>query len=124
MFLPYGISDHSPAILVIPQAMQKRNKSSRFANYVADKNGFHDLMAKNWNVGVEGHDMYRLVKKIKSLKPHLNKFNWSNGNLFDKVVELRKKLHDIQGVIDQDPHNSNLREESQLLIEYKEVVTD
>lgn len=97
MFLPYGISDHSPAILVIPQAMHKRNKSFRFANYIADKDGFHDLVAENWNVEIDGHDMYRLVKKLKTLKSHLSKFNWQNGNLFEKVIELRKKLHDIQG---------------------------
>ncbi|GJU39792.1 RNA-directed DNA polymerase, eukaryota, reverse transcriptase zinc-binding domain protein [Tanacetum coccineum] len=37
LFLPYGISDHSPAILKIPQVMKKKNKSFRLANYVTDK---------------------------------------------------------------------------------------
>ena len=67
----------------------------------------------------------RLVKKLKALKPHLNKLNWRNGNLFDKVVELRKKLHDVRGKIYLDPVNRSLRqEESELLIEYKDAVSN
>lgn len=44
VFLPYGISDHSPAILNIPQVMIRKKKSFRFANYVTDKDEFHTLV--------------------------------------------------------------------------------
>ena len=37
VFLPYGICDHNPAILNIPQAMVKKNKAFRMANYIAEK---------------------------------------------------------------------------------------
>ena len=125
VFLPYGISDHNLAILIIPQVMHKRNKSFRFTNYIANKTEFQDLVAEKWNMEIQGHAMYRLVKKLKVLKPHLNKLNWKNGNLFDKVVELKRKLHDVQGKIDLDPANRNLRkEESDILIEYKDALSD
>ncbi|GKD39054.1 RNA-directed DNA polymerase, eukaryota, reverse transcriptase zinc-binding domain protein [Tanacetum coccineum] len=37
IFLPYLISDHSPAILTFPKSISKKRKSFRFANYIADK---------------------------------------------------------------------------------------
>ncbi|GJZ30498.1 RNA-directed DNA polymerase, eukaryota, reverse transcriptase zinc-binding domain protein [Tanacetum coccineum] len=44
VFLPFGISDHSSAILKIPQVMVKKNKSFRIANYITDKVEFKDLV--------------------------------------------------------------------------------
>ncbi|GJU58820.1 RNA-directed DNA polymerase, eukaryota, reverse transcriptase zinc-binding domain protein [Tanacetum coccineum] len=49
LFLPYGISDHSPAILKIPQVLTKKNKSFRPANYITDKEEFkliHSVQVK------------------------------------------------------------------------------
>ena len=69
--------------------------------------------------------MFKLVHKLKALKPHLNKLNWKNGNLFDKVEELRGKLHDIQTKIDKDPLNKTLRnEEVQAIGEYNSALQD
>ncbi|GKB17042.1 RNA-directed DNA polymerase, eukaryota, reverse transcriptase zinc-binding domain protein [Tanacetum coccineum] len=90
IFLPYGISDHSPAILKIPQAMIRKRKSFRLANYVTDKREFTELVKDKWNTEVQGHAMYRLVSKLKGLKQHLNKLNWKNGNLNENVVLLRE----------------------------------
>ncbi|GKF74625.1 RNA-directed DNA polymerase, eukaryota, reverse transcriptase zinc-binding domain protein, partial [Tanacetum coccineum] len=100
VFLPFGISDHSPAILKIPQVMVKKNKSFRLANYITNKMEY-----------INGHSMYMMVKKLKGLKPHLDKLNWSNGNLFKKADELKEKLNEVQGKIDKDPTNKELREE-------------
>nr|GEZ08754.1 RNA-directed DNA polymerase, eukaryota, reverse transcriptase zinc-binding domain protein [Tanacetum cinerariifolium] len=75
LFLPYGIFDHSPAILKVPQAMKKKYKSFRIANYVIDKLEFKDMVKEKWNLEIQGHHMYKLLKKFKSLKPHLNKLN-------------------------------------------------
>ncbi|GJV44787.1 RNA-directed DNA polymerase, eukaryota, reverse transcriptase zinc-binding domain protein [Tanacetum coccineum] len=53
VFLPYGISDHSPAVLTSPKTIKAKSRSFRFANYIADKDDF--LM---WN-------LFENVKKIK-----------------------------------------------------------
>ncbi|GKE53700.1 RNA-directed DNA polymerase, eukaryota, reverse transcriptase zinc-binding domain protein, partial [Tanacetum coccineum] len=111
VFLPFGIFDHSSAILKIPQVMVKKNKSFRIANYITDKVEFKDLVREKWEVNINGHSMYRLVKKLKSLKPHLNKLNWSNGNLFQKTAVLKVKLHEVQSKINKDPTNKMLRAE-------------
>ncbi|GJR36052.1 RNA-directed DNA polymerase, eukaryota, reverse transcriptase zinc-binding domain protein [Tanacetum coccineum] len=47
VFLPYGISDHSPAVLTCSKAMKSSSRSFRFANYVADKEEFKTLVEGN-----------------------------------------------------------------------------
>ncbi|GKB77006.1 hypothetical protein Tco_0943901 [Tanacetum coccineum] len=89
IFLPFMISDHSPAVLVIPSFGIKKAKSFRVANYIADKSGFISEVSKQWNNDIQGYKMYSLVKKIKALKPVLNKMNWKNGDLTGKVENLR-----------------------------------
>ncbi|GJW84490.1 RNA-directed DNA polymerase, eukaryota, reverse transcriptase zinc-binding domain protein [Tanacetum coccineum] len=84
IFLPFMISDHSPATLVIPSCGIKK------AN---------------------------LVKKIKALKPILNKMNWKNGDLTVKVGNLRELLKESQATVEKNPHDQNLRKKSIEIIE-------
>ncbi|GJT16918.1 RNA-directed DNA polymerase, eukaryota, reverse transcriptase zinc-binding domain protein [Tanacetum coccineum] len=85
VFLPYGISDHNPAVLSYPRLIKLKSKSFRFANYIADMDGFLDLA--------------------------MNKLNWKNGNLLKNVKKLKSRLDDIQIKIDVDPSNIHLREQ-------------
>ncbi|GJZ52112.1 RNA-directed DNA polymerase, eukaryota, reverse transcriptase zinc-binding domain protein, partial [Tanacetum coccineum] len=109
VFLPYGISDHSLAVLTCSKNMKAQTRAFRFANYVADKEEFKTLVEEKWNKEVEGFAMFRLVKKLKAMKPVMNNLNWKNGNLNEKVKKLKKALDDIQNSIDKDPYNDSLR---------------
>ncbi|GKC25348.1 RNA-directed DNA polymerase, eukaryota, reverse transcriptase zinc-binding domain protein [Tanacetum coccineum] len=60
-FLPYGISDHSPAILNCPGVVRKNLKSFRLANYITEKEEFVDIVDTGWKKNVNGHAMYQLV---------------------------------------------------------------
>jgi hypothetical protein len=92
-FHPYLVSDHSPAVLTIPDVLKKKRKSFRFANYIADKKEFLHLVQQFWSADVEGFQMYKVVK-LKSLKRPLNELKWKNGNLFKRVVDLKAELKD------------------------------
>nr|GEV49391.1 hypothetical protein [Tanacetum cinerariifolium] len=85
VFLPYIISDHSHAILVFPKGLQKKRK------------------------GDKGCKMYRVVQKLKSLKKPLRKLSWKNGNIFEKVHEMKLKLALAQSNLDADPLNKSLK---------------
>ncbi|PWA66526.1 RNA-directed DNA polymerase, eukaryota, Reverse transcriptase zinc-binding domain protein [Artemisia annua] len=125
VFLPYGISYHSPAVLNCPKALRKKRRSFRFANYIADKDDFLTTVKKHWMNYSQGHAMFQLVQKLKALKPHMNNLNWKNGNLFVKVVELKQQLNEIQAMIDQDPTNKELRKKgTSVLNEYNEALQD
>nr|GEX64978.1 reverse transcriptase domain-containing protein [Tanacetum cinerariifolium] len=51
--------------------------------------------------------------KMKMLKKPLRKLLHSHGNLHDPVNKLRVELDAVQKALDQDPHNSTLREEEE-----------
>nr|GEU33226.1 hypothetical protein [Tanacetum cinerariifolium] len=53
---------------------------------------FKQLLEEKWNIDVEGFAMFKLVKKLKAMKPTMNKLNWQNGNLMDKVKRLKRSL--------------------------------
>ncbi|GKE67403.1 hypothetical protein Tco_1521564, partial [Tanacetum coccineum] len=69
-FHPFMISDHSSAILIIPNTMAKKKKSFKFAILV--------------------------TKKLKLLKKHIKKLQWMNGDIFARVEILRSKLKNAQ----------------------------
>lgn len=77
---------------------------------------FKDLVKNNWNVDIQGNHMFKLVNKLKNLKPHLNKLNWKNGNLFERVKDLKSKLHEVQRMIDLNHAGKKLRDEGSIVL--------
>ncbi|GKB88702.1 RNA-directed DNA polymerase, eukaryota, reverse transcriptase zinc-binding domain protein, partial [Tanacetum coccineum] len=125
VFLPYMISDHSPAVLKLPNGMAKRRKAFRFSNFVTDKKEFIPIIKKAWEVDIEGHMMYKVVKKMKLLKPTLNKLSWVNGNIFERVRKLRECLKEIQNEVDKHHHDEDIKAKScKLLSEYYDAMKD
>ncbi|GJT51266.1 RNA-directed DNA polymerase, eukaryota, reverse transcriptase zinc-binding domain protein [Tanacetum coccineum] len=86
-----SLRNPNATILICPGIVKKPHKAFRLANYVTEKEEFGDI--------------------LKSLKTQLNKLNWNNGNLFNRVEELKGKLSRIQAKIHKDPLNKELREE-------------
>lgn len=63
--------------------------------------------------------------RLKRMKVYMKQLNWKKGNLFDRVILLRKKLKDIQQQIDKIPFTIQLRvKAADILIKYNEVVED
>ncbi|GJT89551.1 RNA-directed DNA polymerase, eukaryota, reverse transcriptase zinc-binding domain protein [Tanacetum coccineum] len=113
------------AVIIIPNSMKRKKKAFKFANFVVDKESFIPTVEKGWKIKVDGLQMFQLVKKMRSLKIHLRKLNWQNGNLFEKVEEVRDELMNIQRKIDKDPYNKTLRNaEVAILKEYMTIMED
>nr|GEZ02384.1 hypothetical protein [Tanacetum cinerariifolium] len=125
MFLPYLISNHSPIILRLPNGMARRKKAFRFSNFVTDKKEFLPIVKKAWEVEIEGNMMYRVVKKLKLMKPYMNKLSWKDGNIFERVTKLRECLKNIQAKVDKYPHNEDIKVKSfKILSEYYVAMKD
>ncbi|GKD76561.1 RNA-directed DNA polymerase, eukaryota, reverse transcriptase zinc-binding domain protein [Tanacetum coccineum] len=104
-------------------SLNLEDHSEGMSTYTQDMIDFQECV--NEDIDIQGHDMFRMVKKLKSLKPFLNRLNWKNGNLFEKVVSLKTKLHEVQSKIEKDPTNQVLRTEGiEALKEYQEAVED
>ena len=84
-FLPYIISDYSPVILCIPTNVKKKRKAFRFANFVADKKNFKNIVKEIWDNKVDGFHMFQVVKKLKLLKHPINKLGWEKGSVYQRV---------------------------------------
>ncbi|GJS75909.1 RNA-directed DNA polymerase, eukaryota, reverse transcriptase zinc-binding domain protein [Tanacetum coccineum] len=125
IFLPYLISDHSPAVLKIPKGMVKRKKSFRFSNFVTEKKEFLPTVKRVWDTDIDGHMMYKVVKKLKLMKHSLNNLSWENGNIFDRVINLRNRLKESQARVNSNPHDEEIKDESgKILNEYYEALKD
>ncbi|GJR72292.1 RNA-directed DNA polymerase, eukaryota, reverse transcriptase zinc-binding domain protein [Tanacetum coccineum] len=67
----------------------------------------------------------RIVKKMKVLKRKLKKLSWENGNVFERVENLRIKVKECQAKVDKFPHDENIKEESwSVLKEYQQATEE
>nr|XP_043611677.1 uncharacterized protein LOC122583323 [Erigeron canadensis] len=111
IFQPYRISDHSPAILRLPRKVKFVPRPFKFSNVLIQDPGFSQVVASAWKTDVQGFQMYRVVKMLKSLKKPLRKLLYDKGNLHRKVELCRKDLDEVQKLLDSDPFNSVIRED-------------
>ncbi len=97
MFLPSGISDHSPSVTKVFKEGVKRSILFRFKNtWAADKN-FLKIVEDIWAKNVDGCCMFQLVTKLKMLKGELKKLNATMfQNLQQQVLLNLQKLHYLQ----------------------------
>ncbi|GJT03880.1 RNA-directed DNA polymerase, eukaryota, reverse transcriptase zinc-binding domain protein [Tanacetum coccineum] len=124
-FLPFLISDHSPVVLHIPNTLDKKKKSFRFSNFVAEKPEFLDVVKKEWKCDCDGYSMYKLIQKMKRMKDPLNRIAWKNGNLFQNVKKLEADVKMAQVEVEANPSCSIRKEKlSQVLNEYNIAIDD
>ncbi|GJS24787.1 RNA-directed DNA polymerase, eukaryota, reverse transcriptase zinc-binding domain protein [Tanacetum coccineum] len=116
VFQPYGISDHSPAVLRIPLQHKIYPKPFKFANVVTTFPRFKEVVKEGWSDQVCGFYMFRVVKKLKSLKKPLRKLLYDKGNLHDNVNKLRIEMDRVQQDLDVDPTNQDLRDEEAVYV--------
>ncbi|XP_071689058.1 uncharacterized protein [Rutidosis leptorrhynchoides] len=122
IFLPYIISDHSPAIIGITKSVNIVKKSFRFMDYIAYKDEFLDIVKDEWSKEVNGYAMFSVVRKLKNLKKGLKMLNWSYGNLHSKVDILKSKLKGVQQEVDDYPYDNGIRVAAQCVKHFKEFL--
>ncbi|GJW09450.1 aspartic peptidase [Tanacetum coccineum] len=124
-FHPYRISDHSPAVLKIPDLPMNKPKPFKFFNFITHKSKFLEILDSQWNVVVPGHHMYQVTSKLKALKKPLRKLVHDLGNLHDRVKNLRCELDEVQRALDLNPTDQVLCEEEAVYVQaFNEVVLD
>ncbi|GJS63489.1 RNA-directed DNA polymerase, eukaryota, reverse transcriptase zinc-binding domain protein [Tanacetum coccineum] len=124
-FHPYRISDHSPAVLKIPNLPMNKPKPFKFFNFITHKSKFLEILASQWNVAVLGHHMYQVTSKLKALKKPLRKLVHDHGNLHDRVKKLRCELDEVQRALDLNPTDQVLCVEEAVYVQtFNEAVLD
>ncbi|GJW55345.1 hypothetical protein Tco_0099430 [Tanacetum coccineum] len=72
---------------------------------------FLELVDSNWTRHVDGHNMFKVVTKLKLLKKPMRKLLHDQGNLHERVEKLQMELDTVQKALDSNPANLILREE-------------
>ncbi|XP_022020222.1 uncharacterized protein LOC110920312 [Helianthus annuus] len=122
---PFRISDHTPCILKMANSVKVKQKPFKFANFLTSKPEFRLFVEQEWTKRVQGVTMFSVTKKLRNLKPFMRKILFKQGNLHEKVLELRKQLDDIQKQIDVNPLDVGLREkEVECLNQFKTASYD
>ncbi|XP_021979680.1 uncharacterized protein LOC110875789 [Helianthus annuus] len=126
MYHVYRVSDHTPCILKLTKEPKvSKPKPFKFANFLTSKPDFRICVEREWVKTVDGISMFSVITKLKNLKPGLRKILNQQGNLHLKVSELRKKLDEIQRLLDKNPLDVELRNnESVCLKEFQIAAYD
>ncbi|GJT08973.1 hypothetical protein Tco_0843435 [Tanacetum coccineum] len=64
---PYRISDHAPAVLLIPTAVKVKSRPFKFTNILVHHNRFKEVVLDGWNMSVSAFRMYKIVQKLNNL---------------------------------------------------------
>ncbi|XP_022023605.1 uncharacterized protein LOC110923858 [Helianthus annuus] len=125
VFLPNGISDHSPALLKIIEAEKNKPKPFKFTNLLAHKKEFLDVVTNGWAMEVMGVPMFLVVKKLRGLKHPLRLLLMKQGNIHKKVTELKAEMESLQSILDADPFNLKIKEAESICVKkYLEATLD
>ncbi|XP_021853939.1 uncharacterized protein [Spinacia oleracea] len=107
-YLDEATFDHCPMILRCYKAGCVK-KPFRFFNMWVNANSFMELVESTWGKYVYGCHMFRIVQKLKWLKPALKTLNGQGfSNLETEKVRLHHKLLQAQQALHMDPNNANL----------------
>ncbi|XP_022024397.1 uncharacterized protein LOC110924709 [Helianthus annuus] len=125
LFHPARLSDHCSCVLKIQDSTSLKHKPFKFANFLVHKPEFLNIVSRGWETSINGVFQFSVVKKLKSLKSPLRHLLFRQGNLHNKVKDLRNKLDGIQRRIDDDPASVVLREEElSIQRDYQEALLD
>nr|GEU79023.1 hypothetical protein [Tanacetum cinerariifolium] len=70
-----------------------------------------EVVANGWLNSVSSFWIFKVVKRLKSLKKPMRKMLFDHGNIYDNVKKLRHELDDAQKALDSDPNNLDIQEE-------------
>ncbi|XP_074300817.1 uncharacterized protein LOC141632141 [Silene latifolia] len=104
-FLPEGYFDHSPCLIGSNQRMKGKN-SFKYFNMWGSSKDFLNIVRQVWLQNIWGSPMYRLVNKLKCLKPELLELNRDGfSDIEQNTSILQKKVEGLQKQLGQDPTN-------------------
>ncbi|XP_074318883.1 uncharacterized protein LOC141655715 [Silene latifolia] len=107
-FLPEGLMDHTPCIISSSKNLQ-RKRCFKYFNMWGEANEFLHTIRSNWDKGLMGTSMFRLVKNLKHLKPALKSLNKEGYNDIEySTSRLQKQVHDLQEQLGRNPTDTQL----------------
>ncbi|XP_028087316.1 uncharacterized protein LOC114288025 [Camellia sinensis] len=106
IFLPSTISDHSPAVVTVSDAVSSYKKPFKFFNFWSKHKDFLSLVSNEWSQYIQGVPMFRVCQKLRNLKPGLRDLNKKDfSDISTRVLVAKSDLESVQCKLDKDPSN-------------------
>ncbi|XP_074360315.1 uncharacterized protein LOC141700437 [Apium graveolens] len=118
-FLPRGLSDHCPAVLLLGLQKDRLSKPFQIFNHLIEHEDFLQVVEKAWDIEVTGTPWFRLSSKLRNVKKALKILNRDVGNLHQEVITTRQTLLDFQSSMSTPLSQSQREEELLLISKYK-----
>lgn len=113
-FLQRGLSDHSPATVILGVSWKRIYKPFQFFNHLIDRSGFYNEIETAWGSTIGGDPWFILTSKLKLVKSAMIKLNKDSGNLHTNVETSRANLMHFQASMTANPSTFEYNEESRL----------
>lgn len=117
-FLPRGLSDHSPAVVLLGRTWDRVRKPFQFFNHLIEHPSFLDEVRKAWDFPISGSAWFILTTKLKRVKSCMSQLNSATGNVHIAVLESRNNLLSFQNGMSVPPTSAEILEEARLSLLY------
>ncbi|XP_074288423.1 uncharacterized protein LOC141613582 [Silene latifolia] len=96
-FLPEGHFDHNPCLIGLADSGQHRNMPFKYFNMWSLSPDFHNCVSISWQYRYEGTKMFRVIQKLRRLKPALKSINRSGySNIENQAMLPETQLFQLQ----------------------------
>ncbi|GFY86576.1 hypothetical protein Acr_05g0002150 [Actinidia rufa] len=109
---PGKLSDHSPCVVSLFENSVQGVKTFKFFNMWALNEDFQGIVDTAWAAQIQGSAMFRLCKKLKSLKEPLKVLNKKQfSHISSRAAAAEEKLCDIQQQLHDNTSDPLLQEQ-------------
>ncbi|XP_074303386.1 uncharacterized protein LOC141637872 [Silene latifolia] len=108
-FLPEGLIDHCPSLIHFEGEIHRRGNPFKYFNMWSLAPDYDNIVRTGWHREWKGTLMFRVVQKLKSLKPDLKKLNKEQFGDIENLTHIAElALNQFQTMVVQDPLNEEL----------------
>ncbi|XP_059315605.1 uncharacterized protein LOC132066278 [Lycium ferocissimum] len=101
-------SDHSPLLTMAIYNQRNHVKYFRFLDPWTEEQDFKETGSQAWNIEVQGSPMWRFHLKLKNTCKKLSEWSKNSvGNIFDQVINMEKKVAEMEDKMLNDNFESN-----------------
>ncbi|KAH0745371.1 hypothetical protein KY285_007028 [Solanum tuberosum] len=115
-FLPEGVSDHCLVVISLLDGPRRVKPAFKYCNVWASHPEFLNIVKKTRDHNIEGHQMFRVVKRLKYLERRLRNLNSQHfRNIITEADEDRIELAKAQEELHLQPMDKTLQEQKKRL---------
>ncbi|XP_017228236.1 uncharacterized protein LOC108203686 [Daucus carota subsp. sativus] len=122
IFLPRGLSDHSPAAVSLGLRRERIFKPFQIFQHLIEHPGFLQVVKDAWSIEVQGDPWFVLTSKLQGVKKGLKRLNSSTGDLQDNVNRARTELSLFQSNMPSNPDRDCLSHELLLMAQFNKAL--